>query len=107
MAAMKAKMLYLTASSKEEGEKLGEALVEKRLAACVNILEKMSSIYRWEGKVERADEVVVLVKTTAAKVPAVMALTKAMHSYDCPCVLEISIDGGNPDYLNWITESVS
>jgi len=97
-----AQLVYVTAPSLAEAEALARLAVEGRLAACANILPAMRSLYWWQGKLEQADEVVLLLKTTEALAPALIrALTEA-HSYDCPCVVALPIASGNPDFLRWI-----
>jgi len=97
-----AQLVYVTAPSLAEAEKLARLAVEGRLAACANILPAMRSLYWWRGKLEGADEAVLLLKTTEALVPALTkALTEA-HSHDCPCVVALPIASGNPDFLRWI-----
>jgi periplasmic divalent cation tolerance protein len=97
-----AQLVYVTAPSLAEAESLARLAVEGRLAACANILPAMRSLYWWQGRLEGADEAVLLLKTTEALVPALTrALTEA-HSYDCPCVVALPIASGNPDFLRWI-----
>jgi periplasmic divalent cation tolerance protein len=97
-----AQLVYVTAPSLAEAESLARLAVEGRLAACANILPAMRSLYWWQGRLETADEAVLLLKTTEALVPALTrALTEA-HSYDCPCVVALPIASGNPDFLRWI-----
>lgn len=96
---------YITCSNRTEAQSIGRALVEKRLAACVNFWEGMSSLYWWEGKVEEGQETVLIAKTTSEKSEALVKVVKALHSYSCPCVVLLPIEGGNPDYLKWISES--
>ncbi len=99
---MAAQLVYVTAPSLAEAESLARLAVEGRLAACANILPAMRSLYWWQGRLEGADEAVLLLKTTEALVPALTkALTEA-HSYDCPCVVALPIASGNPDFLRWI-----
>lgn len=99
---MAAHLVYVTAPSLAEAESLARLAVEGRLAACANILPGMRSLYWWQGALESAEEVVLLLKTTEALVPALTkALTEA-HSYDCPCVVALPIAQGNPDFLRWI-----
>jgi periplasmic divalent cation tolerance protein len=95
--------LYVTCPDAGQAETLGRALVEASLAACVNILPGMRSIYRWQGAVESADEAVMIVKT--AQAPAAQAFILRHHPYDCPCVVVLPLAGGNPDYLTWIAAS--
>ncbi len=104
---MDVRFVYMTMSGLEEARSIGRALVEERLAACVNILPGMQSIYRWEGKVEDATEVVMIAKTTAAMVPALTDRVKSLHSYECPCVVSLRVDGGYQPYLDWIAAGVS
>ena len=93
-----ATFLYVTAPDVKSARSLASALVEARLAACVNILPQMQSVYRWEGKIETADECVLFVKTTAAQSEATRDLILEQHPYDTPCVaaLDISATGSNP-----------
>ncbi|MDH4247121.1 MAG: divalent-cation tolerance protein CutA [Deltaproteobacteria bacterium] len=98
------RMVYITASSPEEAERIGRALVQERLAACVNLVEGMRSLYWWEGAVQEGREVVLIAKTTEARVPALIARVKALHSYTCPCVVTLPLLEGNPDFLEWIVQ---
>lgn len=104
---MSAIFAYVTTRDKDEALRIGKALVEARLAACVNVLDGMQSVYRWEGKVEEASETVLLIKTEASRGEAVIAKVKEMHSYACPCVALWPLSGGNPDYLDWIRRESS
>ena len=104
---MSAVFAYVTTRDRDEAQRIGRAQVESRLAACVNILDGMQSIYRWEGKLEEAAESVLLVKTDASRTQAVVETIKAMHSYACPCVAVWPLTGGNPEYLEWIRKESS
>lgn len=97
--------VLITASSPEEGGKLAEALVEEKLVACVNRVEGVSSVYWWEGKVERSTEVLLIAKTRGDLAEKVVARVKALHSYTVPEVVALPVVAGNPDYLRWIDES--
>ncbi len=99
---MSESFIYMTCASKEEAEIIGAALVEKRLAACVNLIDGMESMYWWEGKIEKGRETVLIAKTRTNRVIELTQCVKEMHSYDVPCVTAIPIEGGNGDYLNWI-----
>lgn len=99
--------VYLTTRDRDEALRLGQALVEERLAACVNILPAMTSIYWWQGALETAHEAVLIAKTRADLLPALTARVKALHSYDTPCVLALPILEGNPDYLAWLGRETS
>ena len=98
--------IYMTASSKTEAQKIGKALVESRLAACVNILDNMQSIYRWEEKVQEDAEVVLIAKTTESLVAQLIDKVKSLHSYDCPCVVSLPVLDGYPPFLNWVHAEV-
>jgi periplasmic divalent cation tolerance protein len=93
---------YMTASSPDEARRIGRALVEARLAACVNILDRMTSFYWWQGKVEEGSEAVLIAKTTRDRLAALTAKVKSLHSYTLPCVVGLAIEGGNQDFLDWI-----
>ena len=99
MAAM---FVYVTASSREEAVAIGRAVVSERLAACVNVFDGMQSIYWWDGKLNEEGEAAMILKTTAELLPALIPRIRALHSYDCPCVVALPIMDGNPDYLRWI-----
>ncbi len=98
-------LVYTTYPSLVEAEEAGKSLVEKRLAACVNILPGMVSHYRWEGSVERGEEVVMIVKTRAARAEAVRGAVKERHSYTTPAILVLPIESGEPGYLAWIADA--
>src|SRR5690242_6413338 len=83
-------------------ERLAEALVAERLAACVQLLPGLRSVYRWQGAVERADEVLVLIKTTRDRLEALAARVRALHSYELPELLAVEAAGGLPEYLDWV-----
>jgi len=88
-----------------DAEGFASQLVEERLAACVNILPPMRSVYRWKGSVERADERQVVIKTTAPRIAALEARLRALHPYDLPEFVVIPIVQGSAGYLAWLTES--
>ncbi len=100
------KIVLTTASSREEAEKIAHALVERRLAACVNILGPIHSVYRWQGKVETAAEHLLLIKTTAAMFDSVAKAIRELHSYELPECIQVAIEAGSEEYLKWIEESV-
>ena len=99
---MEARLVYITTGDAGEARKIGKALVEARLAACVNILDGMTSLYWWEGQVEEGRETVLIAKTRAALIPALTERVKSLHSYSVPCVVSLPIEGGNQDFLDWI-----
>jgi len=100
------RLVLSTAASIEEAKKIAHAVVDRRLAACVNIVPKIMSVYRWEGKVEEAEEYVLLIKTTAGAWPSLRAAIQQLHSYELPECIALLIDEGSEKYLNWITDSV-
>lgn len=100
----RAVLLYTTWPSIVEAEKAGHAIVEKRLAACVNILPGMVSHYWWEGKIERAEETVMIVKTRASLVRDAGAAIKKLHSYETPAIMSLPVESVDPDYHKWIFE---
>ena len=95
-------MIYGTASSPEEARKIARALVAERLVACVNILDGVSSVYRWQGAVEEAVETMFIAKTTKALSGEALTRIKALHSYDVPAAVVYDMAGGLPAYLAWI-----
>jgi periplasmic divalent cation tolerance protein len=103
---MAVNFIYMTASSKAEAQKIGKALVESRLAACVNLLDNMQSIYRWEEKVQEDAEVVLIAKTTDSLVSQLIDKVKSLHSYDCPCIVSLPVLDGYPPFLDWIETEV-
>ena len=98
----RAVFVYTTYPSVVEAEQTGRALVEQRLCACVNILPGMVSLYWWQGKVDRGEEVVMIIKTRASLAEPVRAAVKQMHSYSTPAILVLPIENVDPDYHAWI-----
>ena len=99
--------VYITAGSPEEAKNIGRKLVEQNLAACVNLLENMISIYKWEDKLEESQEVVMIAKTRKTLMPELIETVNSLHNYDCPCILELPIQGGNPEFLSWIETEIA
>ena len=98
----RAVLVYTTYPSIVEAEQAGRALVEQRLCACVNILPGMVSLYWWQGKVDRGEEVVMVIKTRASLAEPVRAAVKQMHSYTTPAILVLPVESVDPDYHAWI-----
>ena len=98
----RAVFVYTTWPTTVEAEAAGRSLVERGLAACVNILPGMISLYRWEGQVERGEEVVMIVKTRASLVDAVSGAVKELHSYDTPAILVLALESVEKAYLAWL-----
>ncbi len=96
-----------TLSSREQAEQLAEALVAERLAACVNVLGPVASIYRWGGKVARDEEVLLLIKTTETGVAPLQTRVLELHPYDTPEFLAFEVGSGSAGYLDWVVDSVA
>ena len=99
--------VYMTAGSVEEAKSIGQILVGQNLAACVNLLENMTSIFKWEEKFEESQEVIMIAKTRKTLMPQLIETVNSHHSYDCPCILELPIQGGNPNFLSWIKSQIA
>ncbi len=97
-------LIYITTADAEEAKALGRALVEARLAACANVLPGIVPIFRWEGEVQEGSEAALIAKTRTDLVEQVIELVKERHSYECPCVVALPIEKGNPAFLDWIAE---
>ena len=95
-------LVYTTFASLDDAKRVGDALVAARLAACVNILPGMISIYEWKGTRELADEIAMIIKTRASLVDAVLAETKRLHPYELPALLVLPTEGGSEEYCGWI-----
>ena len=98
----RAVLVYTTWPSIVEAEQAGRSIVERRLAACVNILPGMISHYWWEGKVERGEEAVMIIKTRAPLAETVVAAVKDLHSYDTPAIMTLAVESVDPVYHQWI-----
>lgn len=99
-------VVFLTAASGEEATRLADMLVGAHLAACVQILPPMESVYRWQGKIERSSEVLLLAKTTRAKFAELEKEVRALHSYDTPEIIAVPVITGSAPYLEWLQKSV-
>ena len=99
---MKANLVYITTSSEKEALNIGKTLVSERLAASINIINSVRSLYWWEGEIQDEQEVVIVAKTSAALVEKLTERVISMHSYICPCVISIPIEKGYPAFLDWI-----
>ena len=99
-------IIYMTTGSGEEAEAIAQILVSEELAACVNIFNGMTSIYRWKGELRHDSETVMIAKTTVDNLDALIQRVKNLHSYDCPCIVSLPIEGGNEEFLKWISNEV-
>jgi periplasmic divalent cation tolerance protein len=100
------RIVLTTAGSEEEARKIARHLVDNRLAACVNIIPQIESIYRWQGKVDSSREWLLLAKTTQERFPVVRDAIRKLHSYDVPECVVLNIEDGSSDYLQWLADSV-
>ena len=97
-------VVFITAATTDEAQNISNILVSRRKAACVNIVAQVNSIFWWQGKIESADEALLIVKTKAALLEELIELVKQNHSYDVPEVIALPIIGGNRDYLQWLDD---
>lgn len=102
----KAILVYITASTRKEADKIAQALVEKRLAACVTIIPEVSSRYWWKGRMEYDRELMLVAKTWQSRFKSLEKTVRAMHSYDVPEILAIPVVAGSADYLSWMKDAV-
>ena len=100
------RIVFSTAGSEEEALKIARNLVERQIAACVNIVPHIQSIYRWQGKMESSHEWLLLIKTTAEMFTAVRETIDELHSYEVPECISVDIEDGSPVYLQWIADSI-
>jgi periplasmic divalent cation tolerance protein len=95
-------VVFITTSSYEEARKIADKLVDRKKAACVNIVPRVNSLFRWKGKIEEAEESLMVVKTRAELFTDVVSVVKSIHSYEVPEIIALPIVEGNPDYLEWL-----
>jgi periplasmic divalent cation tolerance protein len=95
-------VVFITTSGYEEARKIADTLVDRKKAACVNIVPKVNSLFRWKGKIEEAEESLMVVKTRAELFTDVVSVVKSIHSYEVPEIIALPIVEGNPDYLEWL-----
>lgn len=103
---MSVQFVYMTAKDKNEAREIGSYLVNARLAACVNILGDINSLYVWKGELQDDQETAFIAKTTEDKLSALIEAVKAKHSYECPCVIALPVSDGNPEFIDWIAQEV-
>ena len=99
-------IVFCTCESPVQARQIAEALVEGRFAACVNVLPPLQSIYRWQGKIESAEEVLLLIKSTGDRFPALQERIQQLHSYETPEIIAVPITAGSEKYLRWLGEQV-
>jgi periplasmic divalent cation tolerance protein len=98
-------VVFMTAANGEEATRLADMLVGAHLAACVQILPEMESVYRWQGKIERQSEILLLAKTTRAKFAELELEVRALHSYDTPEIIAVPVVDGSTPYLDWLSKA--
>ena len=98
--------VHITTRDEAEARKLAGMLLEQKKAACVNIVPKISTLYRWQGKIESGSESLMIVKTKRSLLHDIIALVKASHSYEVPEIIALPIDGGSPEYLAWLEDEL-
>ncbi len=101
---MKYTVVFVTAANKKEARKIADGVVKEHLVACVNIVEKIKSIYRWQGKIEKSTEMLLIMKTKISLSKKLIKKVKSLHSYTVPEIIFLPIIDGNPDYLKWIED---
>lgn len=101
------RLVYITTKDKKEAKTIGKMLVKEKLAACVNIIEGMESIYRWEGEIVEDNETILIAKTPYHNVANLTERVKELHSYDCPCVISLQLteQEGNKEYQKWLLKN--
>jgi periplasmic divalent cation tolerance protein len=102
----RAVLLLVSAGSRDEAERLGEGAVEARLAACGSVIPSVHSFYRWEGRLQREHEAILIIKTSAEKAAAAHDFIRRHHSYELPEILQLDITGGSEQYLEWLLKEV-
>ncbi len=99
-------VIFVTAGNRKEAQKIASGLIRQRLAACVNIVDKVDSLFFWEAKVQKAKESLLIIKSTKAKLPQIIRLIKSLHSYKLPEIIALPIIAGYKPYLRWIDASI-
>lgn len=99
-------VVFITVASRQEARKIADGLLNKRLAACVNIVDNVESVFWWQGKLDKASELLLVVKSRKSKLAGIIKSVKSLHSYQVPEIIALPIIGGNKDYLDWLDESV-
>lgn len=100
------KIIYIVCKDEKESLKIGRFLINKKLAACINVIPRIKSIYRWKGKMIEDEESVLLAKTNSSRIEDLIEEVKKAHSYDVPCIEVIDANRGNKDYFAWINKEL-
>lgn len=96
-------LVYITAKDESEATRIAKKVVEEDLAVCVNVFDQTKSFYKWKGELKEENEAVLIAKTKGSRLQELIAKVKEMHSYDCPCIVLLPIEGGHKDYLDWLS----
>jgi len=99
-------IVFITAKNTAEAKKISEGLLKKKLIACANIVRGVESFFWWQGRIDKAKEVLLMAKTQRRLFPKIVKTVKSLHSYDCPEVIALPVVAGSQDYLRWINDSV-
>jgi periplasmic divalent cation tolerance protein len=99
-------LIFITSANKKEAERIAQELIKHKLAACVNIVKDIKSVFWWQARVDKADEILLIAKSTKAKFNRIVKKVKSLHSYDVPEIIALPIIAGNKGYLEWIDEAV-
>ena len=101
------KFFYITAPNKKEAGRIAKKLLNKRLIACANVIDKVNSYFVWKSKIQNSKEIIICGKTTSKNQKKIIQIVKSLHSYSVPCVIFFDIKNGNKDFLKWIEQSVT
>ncbi|MEM2890106.1 MAG: divalent-cation tolerance protein CutA [Candidatus Hadarchaeum sp.] len=99
-------IVLTTVKDRREANRISQALISEKLAACVSIVPNVASVYRWQGKIERSREIILVIKTSTKKIDRLMSRIKELHSYQVPEIISLKIQRGLPQYLKWLKESL-
>ena len=100
-------VVFVTCPGVSVGRRISRTLIQQRLAACVNLVPKIESCYRWQGKIERAAETLLVIKTTSRRFDALKRAVRRLHPYQCPEIIALPVTAGHQPYVRWVTESVA
>jgi periplasmic divalent cation tolerance protein len=100
-------LVLVTTSNRREAVKIGEAVVAQKLAACANLVPSVTSIYRWKGRMQKSHESLLIMKTTTRRYPALAKVIRAMHSYEVPEIIGLTVERGSRPYLEWVLEETA
>jgi periplasmic divalent cation tolerance protein len=99
-------VIFITTSNKKEAKHIAQQLIKSKLAACVNITDKIESLFRWQGKVDQAKETLLIIKSRKEKLARIIKAVKSLHSYEVPEIIALPVIDGYKPYLNWINDSI-